>query len=482
MNIKLSAVISLLARLRSVGGLDRILDMKAVSLAGTLIASVVSLCSIAEPNTLGRGADWFRKGVIYQVQMRAFTPEGTLKAAAAKLPHVKATGANIAYLCPIWVSDDDPDRTGWSPRQLESGTDNPRSPYRLKDYAHVDPEYGTDADFKAFVDAAHALGLKVMTDLVFRHCGPNAVFLKEHPDWVLRKADGSPEVVAKSFPVPKLNFASRELRDHLIDVMVRETRDFGVDGFRTDMSDSVPLDFWAEARAAVERVKPDIAMLAEGVRPANLEKVFDANYGHFTSREGLMPVLYGGRLLKYIIEPGMGKDGVQSFRRMFEKEFGAIPKGGLLVNFTENHDTANEGFADRAEKILGHANQAAGLAVIFALPGVPMVYNGQEICDESRHSIFGRMGIDWSKAATPAAVERMRILRELARLRATHPALTSSNVRWLENDRPKEIVSFVREDGADRVRFLANLSAAPVKVTVGGCETLALAPWQYVFD
>ena len=93
--------------------------------------------------------------------------------------------------------------------------------------------------------------------------------------------------------------------------------------------------------AKLPHVKPDIAMLAEGVRPANLEKVFDANYGHFTSREGLMPVLYGGRLLKYIIEPGMGKEGVLSFRRMFEKEFGAIPKGGLLVNFTENHDSTS---------------------------------------------------------------------------------------------------------------------------------------------
>ena len=459
--------------------------MKVLSFVGTLVASFVSLGSPADPAALdvgARGADWFRKGVIYQVQMRAFTPEGTLKAAAAKLPHVKATGANIVYLCPIWVSDDDPDRGGWSPRQLESGTDNPRSPYRLKDYAHVDPEYGTDADFKAFVDAAHALGLKVMTDLVFRHCGPNAVFLKEHPDWVLRNPDGTPQVVAKGFPVPKLNFASRGLRDSLIDVMVREARDFGADGFRTDMSDSVPLDFWAEARAAVVRVKPDIAMLAEGVRPTNLEKVFDANYGHFTSREGLMPVLYGGRPLKYIIEPGMGADGARSFRQMFEKEFGAIPKGGLLVNFTENHDTANEGFADRAEKILGHANQAAGLAVVFALPGVPMVYNGQEICDASRHSIFGRMGIDWTRADDSAAVERMALLARLAKLRASHPALTSPNIRWLGNDRPKEVVAFVREQGNDRVRFLANLSAAPVAVEVEERGMFTLAPWEFRFD
>ena len=426
--------------------------------------------------------EWFRKGVIYQIQMRAFTPEGTLKAAAAKLPHVKATGANIVYLCPIWISDDDPDRSGWSPRQLESGMNNPRSPYRLKDYAHVDPEYGTDSDFKAFVDASHALGLKVMADLVFRHCGPNAVFLREHPDWVLRNPDGTPQVVAKSFPVPKLNFASRGLRDYLIDVMVREARDFGVDGFRTDMSDEVPLDFWAEARAAVERVKPDIAMLAEGTRPANLEKVFDANYGHFTSREGLMPVLYGGRLLKYIIEPGMGADGALSFRQVFEKEFGAIPKGGLLVNFTENHDTANEGFADRAEKVFGHANQAAGLAVVFALPGVPMVYNGQEICDASRHSIFGRMGIDWTRAGDSAAVERMALLARLTKLRAKHPALTSPNICWLENDRPREVVSFVREQGDDRIRFLANLSAAPVAVKVEERGTFTLAPWEFRFD
>ena len=93
-------------------------------------------------------------------------------------------GVTVLYLCPVFVSDDDMNRDNWSPRQKASKMNNPRNPYRMKDFYHVDPEYGTDADLKAFVDEAHRLGMRVMLDMVYLHCGPKPVFLEEHPDFV----------------------------------------------------------------------------------------------------------------------------------------------------------------------------------------------------------------------------------------------------------------------------------------------------------
>jgi len=144
--------------------------------------------------------DAVSQGVIYQINPRAFTEEGTLNAAAQKLPKLAELGVTIAYLCPVFVSDDDMRQEFWSPRQKASGMNNPRNPYRMKDFYHVDPEYGTDEDLKAFVEAAHASGLKVMLDMVYLHCGPTAVFIESRPDFVKRNAQGKIENAGWSFP------------------------------------------------------------------------------------------------------------------------------------------------------------------------------------------------------------------------------------------------------------------------------------------
>ena len=125
---------------------------------------------------------WFTEGVMYQIQPRSFTPEGTLRAATRKLPYLKDLGVTIAYLVPVMKMDDSRDKAFWSPRQIRSGFDNPKNQYRIADYFHVDEEYGTDEDLKAFCREAHRLGLKVVFDLVYLHCGPTAPFLREHPE------------------------------------------------------------------------------------------------------------------------------------------------------------------------------------------------------------------------------------------------------------------------------------------------------------
>ena len=151
------------------------------------------------------------RSVIYQISLRAFTPEGTLKAARVHLSEIAAMGADIVYLCPICLQDDDPRQEFWSPRQKKYG--NPHNPYRIKDYYAVDPEYGTENDLREFVAEAHRLGMRVMMDIVFYHCGPTAVFINEHPDYVVRNPDGS--IALGTYAFPLLNYESQELREYL---------------------------------------------------------------------------------------------------------------------------------------------------------------------------------------------------------------------------------------------------------------------------
>ncbi|MDX9981355.1 MAG: alpha-amylase family glycosyl hydrolase, partial [Lentisphaeria bacterium] len=234
---------------------------------------------------------WFTHGIIYQVQPRAFTPEGTLAAATARLPEVAALGTTIVYLWPVTVADDDLNPDYWSPRQKACNLNNPRNPYRTKDYYHVDPEYGSDQDLKDFIRAAHRLGLRVMLDLVYLHCGPDPVFLAEHPDFVLRHPDGSMRNAAWCFP--GLNFANPGLREYLWRNMEMWIRDYDADGFRCDVSARVAQEFWEEGRRRIERIKPDVAMLAEARRSSDQDFAFDADYGFDWLYRAVVPVVGG---------------------------------------------------------------------------------------------------------------------------------------------------------------------------------------------
>jgi hypothetical protein len=161
--------------------------------------------------------EYVKSGVMYQLFLRPFTPEGTFKAAEAMLPHLASLGVDIIYLCPFFAADTDEDIAGWSDRQRGSNLGQPKNPYRIADYFHVDEEYGTDEDCVNFVAAAHALGMRVIFDLVYFHCGPTAVFLAEHKDFVMLDEDG--KIAVGEWRFPRLNFENRELRDYLISNM-----------------------------------------------------------------------------------------------------------------------------------------------------------------------------------------------------------------------------------------------------------------------
>ena len=217
------------------------------------------------------------KKIIYQLALRTFTPAGTLRAATKRLAHIASLGVDIVYICPFFVTENDENREYWSPRQIASNTNNPKNPYKIADYFHVDEEYGTDEDLHAFVDEAHRVGLGVMFDLVYLHCGRAAVFIAEHPDFVERNEDGSLKVPDR-WPFARLNFSCRALREYLFENMEMLVREYGIQGFRCDVGDSVPLDFWEEAAERVLAINPDLIMLNEGVKASYLNSIFDWGY------------------------------------------------------------------------------------------------------------------------------------------------------------------------------------------------------------
>lgn len=386
--------------------------------------------------------EWVTRGVMYQIQLRAFTPEGTLRAAQARLPKVAEMGADIIYLCPVFASDDDPDIKGWSPRQKKSGMNNPRNPYRMKDYYRVDPEYGTDDDLKAFIAEAHRLGMRVLLDMVYLHCGPKAVFLDEHPNFV--KRDEAGDIVTAAWGFPAINFAHPELREYLWKNMEYWVREFGADGFRCDVSDGVPLDFWETARARLDTIRPDLCLLAEGRRREDQLKAFDLNY----SWE-----------FKW--------DNAASVRKQWEKMRDERPRGGArFIRFIDNHDIANDAYDNRVEKAWGTRRVNATLVALFTLDGVPMIYNGQEVADTARHSIFGRLPIDWANGDTPTGQARLALCEKLCATRRAERTLTHGDVVWIDNDQPDSVLSYLRRVPGEESLCVVNLSDLSTQVRI----------------
>lgn len=372
--------------------------------------------------------DWMQDGIIYQINLRAFTPEGTLRAAAEKLPHVQEAGATIVYLMPIVLSDPDMNQKFWSQRAITSGTNNPRNPYRTRDYTQIDSEYGTEADLKYFVQKAHSLGLRVLLDLVYYHCGPTAVIAdpEKFPDFVRRDEKG--DFVIGKWPFPLLNHENPALQEYLWQNMEYWVREFDVDGFRLDVSGMVPLAFWEEARRRLERIRPDLGMLSEGTKPEDQLFAHDVNYIRF---ETIDDVFLAGK-------------PASDFVTFWKKYAAQRPQGFRNLRFFDNHDIANDDFENRAEVRCGFERANTALVLCATLDGVPFWYCGQEICDKNRHSIVGWFQLDWGAAEMPEGQFRMKLCRQLADLRKCHPSLSRAPLDWIENSTPAAVLSFRR--------------------------------------
>lgn len=386
--------------------------------------------------TARKTPDFFRKSVMYQLFLRAFTKEGTLKEAEKMLPHLAELGINIVYLCPVTLADDDPRQEFWSPRQRASGMENPQNPYRVKDYFRVDPEYGTGDDLKDFTAAAHRLDMRVMLDLVYYHCGPTANLLSEHPDFVKRDENGN--VKNGEWCFPELDFDNPELREYLWGNMEYFVKEFGVDGYRIDVaSPKIPLDFFEEAHRRLERVNPEVVLLAEAQVPTDQLAAYDADYDY-----GSCSCLH-----KIFLENG-SPDLLEKDRIRLAEEF---PENARFMSFIENHDTANNDYDNRLERRLGHRGMDAMLAALFALKATPMLYTGEEAADDNRHSLWANrfhgknLTVKWENILMPSGRRRFELLKKLIRLHRTEAAFYEGSTDWLSNE---NVFAVRRDSGA----------------------------------
>ncbi|MDR7332918.1 alpha-amylase family glycosyl hydrolase [Roseateles asaccharophilus] len=378
---------------------------------------------------------WARSATLYQINTRQFTPEGTFKAAEAQLPRLQQLGVDILWLMPIHP-------IGEKHRKGSLG-----SPYAVKDYLAVNPEFGTLAEFKSFVATAHRLGLKVILDWVGNHTAWDNVLVTKHPDWYDRDEHGGfrPTPWYDWDDIIDLDYAKPQLRRYMTNAMLYWVRDVGVDGYRVDAAGLSPLDFWEQAAKELRAVKP-VFLLAEWESRDMHARAFDASYS-WTWWDA-MKLIAEGRADATSLYP------YYAWHRKF------YPREAYRMLYTTNHD--KNAWEGTEQEIFGAAAQATTV-LSFISEGMPMIYNGQEAGLAKRLAFFERDPIAWKDGAPEG-----ELLKRLIALKKQHKALWNGAdgavMEPIANSAPKQVFSFQRGN----IVGVFNLSAKPVDVTLKG--------------
>ncbi|MFO6447784.1 alpha-amylase family glycosyl hydrolase [Erythrobacter sp. NE805] len=442
----------------------------------TLLASaVLAAPALAAPDYTPRdyvevrNAEWTRDAVIYQLNTRQFTSEGTFRAATRQLPRLAAMGVDIVWLMPIHP-------IGEANRKGSLG-----SPYAVRNYRAVNPELGTEADFRAFVAEAHRLGLKVILDWVANHSATDNPLTKSHPEWYTRTPEGalmSPQGTDWS-DVADFDYSQPGLRQYMTESLAHWVREYGIDGFRCDVAGYVPTDFWETARAELDTVKP-VFMLAEWEQRDLHARAFDATYG-WGWKEAMQKLVRSG-------------EGAGAIRGYYAAQAETWPRAAMRMIYTENHD--QNSWDGVASQIYGPAYEAA-IALSFTGSGLPLIYNGQEADNDRQLKFFERDPIVWKEGKHAALFAKLIALKTATP--ALHNGRFGAPMVEVPTSESADVYAFTRGAPGERIFAVFNLSPRPHAVTFdkarhhgrytdaltgaparfGGGETLDLPAWGY---
>lgn len=375
--------------------------------------------------------EWSYQAVIYEMNVRQLTREGTLRAAAAKLGFLRDMGIDAVWLMPVY------------PIGAEGRKGSLGSYYSIRDYCAVDPGLGTMGDFDAFVAEAHRLGMKVLLDWVANHTARDARWVGEKPaDWYERDAAGAPAVPWDWTDTAKLNYANRDVWRAEADAMEFWVRRHAVDGFRCDMAMLVPVEFWNEAARRLRKVNPGLFLLAEAEEPY----LFEA---------GAFDACYAWEMHHLMNDVAQQKCRVDRIREYLYADRKHVPAWALRLMFTSNHDENSWSGSEFVR--LGPAVRVM-TALTFLLPqSLPLVYTGQEFGYDHSFAFFDR---DPLPACEPN--ETTEFYRRLIALRHDAPALASGerggSFVEIRNNAEDCLLTFVRETPENRVVALLNVS------------------------
>ena len=375
--------------------------------------------------------EWARDGVVYEIFQRVFSGQGGFNGITARLDELKKTGVDVLWLMPL------------NPIGQEKKKGTIGSPYAVRDYYGVNPAYGTPADLKRLVREAHARNMKVIVDVVYNHTSWDNPLLTKHPEWYHKGKDGKPTYPFDWTDIAWLDYSNPALRAYIIDVMKHWVREYDIDGFRCDVAHQVPVDFWEQARVAVDQVKPGLFWLAEAHIPSYMVKAFDADYS--------WPLLHA------INKVFWGEEPATALREEWETERKTFPQGTVHLRIADNHDES------RLVVRVGEKAALAAQAFVFTIDGIPLVYNGQEVGDTAESgapALFERVPITWNIAERRP--HHPRFFRQMIALRKASTALRRGTLEWVNNSEEKSVLSFVRRAGGEEVLVVINTAGATV--------------------
>ncbi len=409
---------------------------------------------------------WAYDATIYELNTRQFTPEGTFAAAEAELPVLKALGIDIIWVMPIQP-------IGVITRKGTLG-----SYYSIIDYCDFNPEFGTRADFVSFLNKAHELDMYVILDWVANHTAPDSKWT-QNPGWHYRDSLGNLMVQYDWTDISKLNYENADMRAEMKRCMRWWLDSIGIDGFRCDVAMEVPTDFWEETFAELRQDYPGLFTLAEAEQPDLNVEAFD--------------MYYGWELHHIMNEVAQQKKTVEDLWSYFQKADTTFAPYAIRMNFTSNHDE-NSWNGTEFER-MGDASDAMA-AFTYVIPGMPLIYSGQEFANNHRLEFFEKDCIERNHSTQFAMYQELNRTRKLnpalyspelgapmVRIQCDNPAIFAC-ARQLDDNTVLGIFNFSPEEQTFTLEvdnYAGNYTCiCGMPVTVGLEDQITLKPWEWL--
>lgn len=439
------------------------------------IVIILASCGNKKAKVAGQGEgqaveshhNWSKNANIYEVNIRQFTPEGTFKAFEEHLPRLKEMGVDILWLMPVHP-------IGEVKRKGTLG-----SYYSIKDYKAVNPEFGTMEDFKSLVEKVHEMDMKLILDWVANHTSWDNWWIKENPDWYTKDSLGNFVAPYDWTDVADLNYDNMEMREAMTDALKFWVVEADIDGYRCDVAGEVPTDFWEDAVSQLREIKP-VFMLAESEEPEHHNEAFDMTYAW--ELHHLMNMI------------AKGEAPADTILEYYERQDSKFPSKAYRMIFTSNHDE-NSWNGTEFERM---GDGAQTFAVLSAtLPGMPLIYSGQEAAFDRRLEFFEKDQIDWGN------YEYKDFYHKLLKLKHENQALWNGDfggeMTVLETGAPEDVFVFLRQKNDNLVFTLTNLSPEKQNLNIetsiaegnyqelfsgdlseiGNNMSISLEPWEY---
>lgn len=440
------------------------------ALAGCSLAVQGQMPATAAPTKVVHPG-WSRDAVIYEVNVRQFTPEGTFQAFDRELPRLKDLGVDILWFMPV------------HPISEKNRKGKLGSYYAVRDYKAINPEFGTLEDFKNTVRRAHDLGMKVIIDWVPNHSGCDNAWVTEHPSWYARNDKGEMFGPYDWTDVYKFDYFNPEMRRGMVDALKFWLTEAGIDGFRCDVAAEVPVDFWNETRPQLQAVQPGLFMLAEASDPRLQREGFDMGYNWpMKDLFSAIAATAGQYTFKAPGEKEPRKFPVRhaaAIDSMLAVQALDYPADTYLMNMITNHDL-NSWEGTEFER-LGNLSQAFAV-LSYTLPGMPLIYTGQETGMNRAFEFFDKdKAPDWEPRN-----EYFSFYQALNALKHNNPALDAGSPREARmiryQTKSPDLYVFERTDGDNRIFVAVNLGNKEEAVEFTGATPDLSAGFTDIFS